>query len=134
MEGVHPMMGRREGTYLPMKNLLCPQCGMGYMWVELPIILANIFRSLVGQSPHHIKNTQQFVDYIHKVKLEPGEVITSYNIRTLFTSVPIHPSSAIVQQQITAEPSTIPKKQHVHPPNNQPFRVLSQKHIIPHPQ
>ena len=80
-------------------------------------------RPLVDQSPHHIKNTQQFVDYIHKVKLEPGEVITSYNIKALYTSVPVEPSIAIVQQKITTGPSTVPKDQHVHPPNSQPFRV-----------
>ena len=58
----------------------------------------------VGQSPHHINNTPQFVDYIHKVKLEPGEVITSYDIKALFTSVPVDPSITIVQQKLKQDP------------------------------
>ena len=79
-KGVHPMRGRRVKE------------------------LANIIRPLVGQSPHHFKNTQQFVDYIHEVKLEPGEVITSYDVKALFTSVPVNPSIAIVQQKLQQDP------------------------------
>ena len=59
--------------------------------------LTKIIRPLVGQSPQHIKNTQQFLDYIHKVKLEPGEVITSYDVKALFTLVPVEQSTAIVK-------------------------------------
>ena len=66
--------------------------------------LANIIRPLAGQFPHHIKNTFQFVEYIRKVKLEPGEVMTSYDVKALFTSVPVDPSIAIVQCILQQEP------------------------------
>ena len=62
--------------------------------------LANIIRSLVGQSPHHIKNTQQFVKIIKKVKLEPGQVMTSYDVKAVFTSVPVDSSIAIAQHKL----------------------------------
>ena len=39
--------------------------------------LAYIIKPLVGQSPHHLKNTQQFIQQLQGKKLEPGEVITS---------------------------------------------------------
>ena len=47
--------------------------------------LANIIRPLVGQSPHLIKNTQQFLEYIKMLKLEPGEMKTSHDVKVLFT-------------------------------------------------
>ena len=59
--------------------------------------LANIIIPLVGQSHNHLKTTQQFMEYMKKVNLEPGEVMTSYVVKVLFTSVPVDPSIAIVK-------------------------------------
>ena len=86
-------------------------------------ILAGIIFPLVGQSPHHLKNTQHFVEHIKKVRLEPGEVITSYDVKALFTLVPVDPATQIVQHVIIG-PYTSPKDQHVHPTNNQVTGVL----------
>ena len=59
-------------------------------------------KSLVGQSPHHLKNTH-FVQHIQKARLEPGEVMTSYNVKAMFTSVPVDPSIHIVQHKLTQD-------------------------------
>ena len=75
---------------------LCPVCGSITYGVAEE--LANIICSLVGQSPHQLKNTQYFVKHIQEIRLEPGEVITSYDVKTFFTSVPVDPSIQIVQQ------------------------------------
>ena len=61
--------------------------------------LANITCPLVGQSPHHLENTQQFIQQLQKARLEPGEVMTSYDVKTLFTSVPVDPFIQIVKQK-----------------------------------
>ena len=66
--------------------------------------LPNIIRPLVGQSPHCIKNTQQFVEYIKRVKLEPREVMISHDVKALFTSVVGNPSIAIVQCKLQEDP------------------------------
>ena len=79
---------------------------------------ANIICPLVGQSPHHLKNTQHFVQHIQKVKLEPGEVMTSYNGKALFTSVPIDASIKIVKQKLIQDP-TLPQRTN-----------MSTKHIV----
>ena len=60
----------------------------------------NIIHPLVGQSPHHLKNTQHFIQHIKEVKLEPGEVMTSYDVKALFTSVPMDLSINIVKQKL----------------------------------
>ena len=40
------------------------------------------------------------MEYIKKVKLEPGEVMTYYGVKAFFTSVPVDPSIAIVQYKL----------------------------------
>ena len=60
--------------------------------------LAYIIKPLVGQSPHHLKNTQHFVQQLQGKRLESGEVITSFDVKALFTSVPVIPAIHIVKQ------------------------------------
>ena len=66
---------------------------------------ANTICPLLGQSPHHLKNTQHFVLHIQKVKPEPHKVMTSYNVKALFTSVPVYPSIKIVKQKLLQNPT-----------------------------
>ena len=70
--------------------------------------LAYIIKPLVGQSPHYLKNIQHFVQQIHSKRLEPGEVMTSFDVKALFTSVPVDPSIHIVQQKLAQDP-TLPQ-------------------------
>ena len=62
--------------------------------------LANIICPLEGQSPHHLKDTQHFIQHIKEVNLEPGEVMTSNDVKALFTSVPMDSSINIVNQKL----------------------------------
>ena len=70
--------------------------------------LAYIIKPLVSQSPHHLKNTQHFIQLKGK-KLEPGEVITSFDVRALFTSVPVQPAIQIVKQRLQQD-TTLPQR------------------------
>ena len=56
------------------------------------------------QSPHQLKNTQHFMQHIKAVRLEPGEVMASYDVKRLFTSVPMKPSVNIVKQKLQMDP------------------------------
>ena len=71
--------------------------------------LAYIIKPLVGQSPHHLKNTQHFVQHIHNKRLEPGEVITCFDVKALFTSIPVDTSIEIVQHKLAQDP-TLPQR------------------------
>ena len=71
--------------------------------------LSYIIKPLVGQSPHHLKNTQHFIQQLQSKRLEPGEVITSFDVKALFTSVPIQPSIQIVKQRLQQDP-TLPQR------------------------
>ena len=43
--------------------------------------LSHIIKPLVGQSPHHLKNTQHFIQQLQGKRLEAGETITSYDVK-----------------------------------------------------
>ena len=62
--------------------------------------LSHISKPLVGQSPYHLKNTQHFIQQLQGKRLEPGEIITSYDVKALFTSVPVQPSIQIVKHRL----------------------------------
>ena len=44
-----------------------------------------------------------------QVKLQPGQVISSYDVKALFTSVPVDPAINIVKQRLTQDP-TLPQE------------------------
>ena len=66
--------------------------------------LANIIHHLVAQAPHHLKYTQHFTQHMKEVKLEPGEVMTSYDVKAFFTSVTMDPSISIIKQKLQQDP------------------------------
>ena len=66
--------------------------------------LGKIICPLAGQSPHYLKSTQHFIQHIKEVKLEPWEVMASYNVKALFTSIPMDPSINIVKQKLQQDP------------------------------
>ena len=59
-------------------------------------------------TPSSPKNTPKFVEHIRKVKLEPGEVMASYDVKALFTSVPMDPSTATVKYKLQQDPLLSP--------------------------
>ena len=59
--------------------------------------LAKILKPLVGKSPHHINSTQDFVEQVKHITLAPGECLWSYDVSSLFTSVPIDPVLNIIK-------------------------------------
>ena len=71
--------------------------------------LAGIISPLVGQSQHHLKNTQHFIQKIQQVRLEQGEVNSSYDVKALFTSVLVDPAIDIVKQRLSLDP-TLPQR------------------------
>ena len=62
--------------------------------------LSRIFRPLVGQSPHHIKNTGDLVQQAKGIRLQPGRCITSYDVSALFMSLPIEPGMTISRRKL----------------------------------
>ena len=47
--------------------------------------------------PHHIYSTQDFVEQANKVTSLPGKCLSSYDVTTLFTSVPIDSALGMIK-------------------------------------
>ena len=66
--------------------------------------LSRILKPLVGKSPHHIHNNQDFMEHLKGIKLDPDEVMVSYDVRALFTSVPIQPALEVIEKLLKEDP------------------------------
>nr|XP_054753538.1 uncharacterized protein LOC129259262 [Lytechinus pictus] len=51
--------------------------------------LANILQPLVGQTQHHVTNSKHFIDVVSKTKIRPSNTLVSFDVVSLFTSVPV---------------------------------------------
>ena len=106
---------KESNRQVDSRTHLTPKCTQQVQ--SLPITygvakeLEGIICPLVGQSPLHLKKTQHFVQQIYQVKLEQGKVITSYDVKALFTSVPVDPSINIVQQRFSQDPTLLQRNQ-----------------------
>ena len=61
--------------------------------------LSRILKPLVSRSPHHVKNTKDFIHSLEGIKLKSDEYM-SYDVKALFTSVPIQPAINIIKKHL----------------------------------
>ena len=67
--------------------------------------LARIIKPLVGGSQHHVKKSMDFIQSIEGTQLKPDECMMSFDIESLFTSVPIEPSIEIIKKLLEDDTS-----------------------------
>ena len=60
-------------------------------------VLSKVIKPLVGKSPHHIQSLGDFVSKAKWFTLQPRECLSSYDVTSLFTSVPIDPALNIIK-------------------------------------
>ena len=60
-------------------------------------VLSKVLKPLVGTFLNHIQSTGDFVPRAKGLTLQPGEDLTSYDVTSLFTSVPIYPALNNIQ-------------------------------------
>ena len=79
-------------------------------------VIAKVLSPLVGKSPHHIQSTSVFVSEVRVGTLLLGECLSSYDVTSLFTLVPIHPALNIIkdllEQDETLSNRTVLSVQH----------------------
>ena len=60
-------------------------------------VISKVLKPLVGKSPHHIQSTGDFVSRVKGLTLQSGECLSSYDVTSIFTSVPIDPALNIIK-------------------------------------
>ena len=93
-----PKIHKRD---IPLRPIVSSSGSINY---EVAKEVARILRPLVGKSPHHIKNTDDFVQQISGIRLQPGECVTSYDVSALFTSVPTESAITIIRNKLELHP------------------------------
>ena len=60
--------------------------------------LARILKPLVGRPPYHVHNNQDLLEDLKSLKLEKDECLMSFDVKALFTSVPIQPAIQVIKK------------------------------------
>ncbi|KAI8484209.1 hypothetical protein Bbelb_379940 [Branchiostoma belcheri] len=76
---------------------------IGSVTYELAGFLAKILGPLVGKSQHHVQNSADFVNKIKDIHVEDDETITSYDVCSLFTSIPPKEAVSVVKEALEAD-------------------------------
>ena len=65
--------------------------------------LARILKPLVSMSQHHVVNTSDFVQHLNGIRLQQEECIISYDVKAIFTSVPIQPAIDTIRTKLSQD-------------------------------
>ena len=89
----------KEG--IPLRPILSSIGAAGY---ETAKELAKILKPLVGKSMYHVHNTQDFIQQIKDIKLQKDQCMVSFDVKALFTSVPIRPAINTIKKLLEEDP------------------------------
>ena len=67
--------------------------------------LTRIIKPLVGGSQHHVRNNKDFIHSIKGIQLTADECMMSFDVESLFTSVPVEPSIQIIKKLLEEDRS-----------------------------
>ena len=60
--------------------------------------LARIIKPFVGTYPYQVQNTKDFIQQMQGIHLQPDQCIMPYDVKALFTSVPLQSAINIIQK------------------------------------
>ncbi len=62
--------------------------------------LSTILRPLVGSSGRNLRNTNELVETMEGIVMDESEMLVSYDVKSLFTSIPVEESIAICERKL----------------------------------
>ena len=96
-----PKIHKRE---VPLRPIVS---SIGFVTYRVAKKLSRISKSLVGKSIYHVTNSKEFADENRNTRLEKGECLTSFDVTSLFTSIPVASTLGVIklrQEQDTELP------------------------------
>ena len=67
--------------------------------------MAKVLSPLVGQTEHHVKNSKHFATVISDKTVNDDEILVSYDVSALFTSVPVDKALQVIQERLSNDTS-----------------------------
>ena len=104
---------------------------IGSVTYEVAKELSRILKPLVGNSIHHVNNSQEFAEEIRNIKLERGKCLTSFDVTALYTFIPVAGAIEVIKrrwEQDTGLPRRTTWSFREHP---EVAGVLPSQHILP---
>lgn len=65
--------------------------------------LTTLLQPVVGTCEHHVKNSTEFVKNIHNIKLDPQDILVSFDVVSLFTRVPLKDALQLLESNFTPD-------------------------------
>ena len=93
-------------------------------------VRSKVLKPLVGKSPHHIQSTGDFISKAKGLALQPGECLASYEVTSLFTSVPINPALNIIRDLLEKDEKLNDRTTIVSREHQGITRVLSSQYLL----
>ena len=82
---------------MPLRPIVCTIDSPTY---QIAKFLFCIISPLTGNTDSFISNLSQFVDIIRDTKLDPGDLVVSFDVKSLFTNVPINDAVVILNDRL----------------------------------
>ena len=87
---------------IPLRPIVASRGGPTYNTAKH---LTKILQPLVGNTPHHVSNSDQFVQHIQNLNLRPSDIMVSFDVVSLFTNVPTGEACLIAKERLTNDPT-----------------------------
>ena len=65
--------------------------------------MAEILGPLAGKTEHHVKNSQHFAETLKSLHVDDDEVLHSYDVSALFTSVPVDQALQVIGDRLQSD-------------------------------
>ena len=106
-QGKDPLNSMASPRYIRREPPLRPiVSSIGAASYETAKELAKILKPLVGKFMYHVHNTQDFIQQTKDIKLQQDQCMVSFDVKALFTSVPIKPAINTIKKLLEEKSRT----------------------------